>query len=97
MIRRVGPFVVTGTMEHFFGVEIIITKVRNDVHVSRHKNYSETALEVNERLSDHVSTQGLVLGLREICDKCYNDSASLWERKVDWDGREDAEASWDPF
>ena len=33
------------------------------------------------------------LGVREICDLRYNNSASAWELKVTWVGLEDAEAS----
>ncbi|CAI5746259.1 unnamed protein product [Peronospora destructor] len=94
---EVGPFVVTGIKEHCFEVENLITKARNDVHGSRLKFYSETALEVTEELRERISTQGLVLGVREICDLRYNNSASAWELKVAWVGLEDAETSWESF
>nr|CCA25706.1 conserved hypothetical protein [Albugo laibachii Nc14] len=97
MFRWVGPFLVTGIKKHYFEVENLITKARNDVHGSRIKLFIETALKVTEKLREHITTQGLVLGVREICDLRYNNSASAWELKVAWVGLEDAEASWQPF
>ena len=41
--------------------------------------------------------QGLVLGVHEIYDLCYNDSFSAWYPKISWGGLEDAEASWKPL
>ena len=66
-------------------------------HGARLNIYSETALEVTEEIREHVSTQGLVLGARKICDLRYNTSASAWDLKVAWIGLKDAEASWEPF
>ena len=97
MFRWVGPFVVTEIKKHYFEVENLITKARNDVHGSRLKLFIETALKVTEELREHITTQGLVLGVREICDLRYDNSASAWELKVAWVGLEDAEASWQPF
>ncbi|CAI5746325.1 unnamed protein product [Peronospora destructor] len=96
-VSWVGLFVVTGIKEHCFEAENLITKARNDVHGSRLKLYSKTALEVTEELREHISTQGLVLGVREICDLRYNNSAFAWELKVAWVGLEHAEASWEPI
>ncbi|KAF1317985.1 Dynein heavy chain, partial [Globisporangium splendens] len=94
-VRWLGPFRVVRARSHSFLIENLITKATNDVHGSRLKMYADSSLNVNEEMIQHVSTQGIVLGVQAFKQHRYTEQLKRWELMVAWQGLEHVEDSWE--
>ncbi|KAF1328445.1 hypothetical protein FI667_g6871, partial [Globisporangium splendens] len=95
MVRWVGPFRVLESLPHSFVIEHLITKSKFDVHGSRLKFYADSSLNANEELIEHISTQGVVLGVAAFKEFRLNCDLRRWELLVSWQGFEAVEDSWE--
>ncbi|TYZ69491.1 hypothetical protein PybrP1_001835 [[Pythium] brassicae (nom. inval.)] len=95
MVRWLGPFRVVETRPHTFLIEHLITEETHDVHGSRLKMYADSSLDVNEELIQHVSTQGILLGVKQFKAHRFNKQIKRWELLVAWQGLEEVEDSWE--
>ena len=84
MVHWFGLFVITEMKMHCFEAKNLITEALNDVYELKLELYSKPVLEVTEALCEHISTQGLLLRVNEICDLRNNDSDTAWEIKAAW-------------
>jgi transposase InsO family protein len=97
MVRWVGPFRVTEALPHSFLVQHLLTGDKYDVHGSRLKFYRDADLNVSAEIREHVSNQGLVLGVRAIVGHRRSRTTGEMELNVAWRGLEDVENSWEPL
>ncbi|KAF1313127.1 hypothetical protein FI667_g17682, partial [Globisporangium splendens] len=97
MVRWLGPFRVAAVLQHSFLIHHLLTGDEFDVHGSRLKFYSDPSLNVDEELLEHVSLQGLTLGVSAIVDHRRNANSRKWELLVSWQGLQSIEDSWEPF
>ncbi|KAF1317462.1 hypothetical protein FI667_g14764, partial [Globisporangium splendens] len=95
MVRWVGPFRVLESLPHSFVIEHLITKSKFDVHGSRLKFYADASMNVNEELIEHISTQGVVLGVAAFKEFRFNRDLRRWELLVSWQGFEAVGDSWE--
>ncbi|OWY98780.1 hypothetical protein PHMEG_00030368 [Phytophthora megakarya] len=81
------------TLSHSFMITHLVTGDEYEVHGSRLKHYCDAELGATAEILEHVTTQGIVLGVRAIVDHRYDTSAKEWQLLVAWRGLEDSENS----
>ncbi|KAE9062830.1 hypothetical protein PF007_g29768 [Phytophthora fragariae] len=93
LARWVGPFEVVETRPHSFVIRHLVTDQTFDVHCSRLKFYSNSALNVDEEMLAHIGNQGMLLGVEAI--KHHRNEHGDWQLFVSWVGLQDEEDSWE--
>ncbi|KAF1332443.1 hypothetical protein FI667_g3535, partial [Globisporangium splendens] len=97
MVRLLRPFRVVAALPHSFLIQHLITGDKNEVHGSRLKFYSDSSLNVDEELLEHVSLQGITLGVASIVDHRRNPTSKKWELLISWQRLQSIEDSWEPL
>ncbi|GMF34090.1 unnamed protein product [Phytophthora fragariaefolia] len=93
----VGPFKEIEAKPHSFGIQHLISGREYDVHASRLKLYVDAELNKTEEMLELVSSQGMMLGEKTICDHRFNHTLERWVLLVSWMGLQPIENSWEPL
>ncbi|OWZ17303.1 hypothetical protein PHMEG_0008776 [Phytophthora megakarya] len=69
----VGPFKVVAALLHSFKIEHLVTGREYEVHASRLKCYADGDLNTTTELLELVSSEGMLLGVEQFLDHCFNE------------------------
>ncbi|KAG3194919.1 hypothetical protein PC128_g8912 [Phytophthora cactorum] len=97
-VTWVGPYVVTAALPYSaFKLKHLVTSDELEGHASRLKFFADKDLDVTEEPLEHVTTQGIVLRVRELRKRRWNEWNKSYELLVGWHGLEPIEDSWEPL
>lgn len=83
------------TRPHSFVIWHLVTNQTFEVHGSRLKFYSDSSLDVNEKMLAQVGNQGMLLGVESI--KEHRKARGGWQLLVSCVGLQDEDDSWEPL
>jgi transposase InsO family protein len=95
LVTWVGPYRIKEIHECSCIIENLLNGELTEAHTSRLKLYAEQDFHVTQEVKDSISSQGILLNIRQIGDVKFDNLSGIWKIHVYWAGLQDLEATWE--